>query len=51
MKKLWGIRHIRYFYLTLKLSMWISHCQRLGLGFFAQESDIEYLNDVWIGKK
>lgn len=51
MHKLWGIRHIRYWYLSYKLNCHIRMCREYGLGFFAQESDLQYLDDIWSGNK
>jgi len=44
------IRHIRYFWNAYWLSRWVAYYQQLGLGFFAQESDLQFLQDVWDGK-
>lgn len=50
-KRLWVIRHIRWFWLAYRLARWVEHCQRHNIGFVAQESDLEYLEDVWNGRQ
>lgn len=45
MKRLWGIRHIRYFILARRLEQW----RRAWGCLWAAESDIEYLEAVWNG--
>jgi hypothetical protein len=49
-KRLWGIRHIRYFWLVYRLNSHLDQCARLGLGYFPQQSDLDYLEGVWEGK-
>ena len=49
MKKLPIIRHVRYVWYSWRLMRWMSHYQSLGLGFFPQESDLQFLNEVWYG--
>ena len=51
MKRWFGIRHVRYFYLSWKLNRFIYRCREHGIGLFAQESDLKYLEDVWSGKR
>lgn len=51
MKKWFLIRHIRWIICQIKLARHVDECRRLGLGYFAQDSDIKYLEDVWKGKK
>lgn len=51
MKRWFGIRHVRYFWLAWRFSRFLRRCQEVGIGFFAQESDLKYLDDVWLGKK
>lgn len=50
MKRLWGIRHVRYFYLSYKFYAYLAWCQKVGIGMFPQESDLEYLKGVWDGR-
>jgi hypothetical protein len=51
MKRLWGIRHVRYFYLSYKFYAYLAWCQKVGIGMFPQESDLEYLKGVWDGTR
>lgn len=51
MKRLWGIRHIRWFFLHYGLNRHIDRCRSMGLGYFAQQSDIDYLDAVLRGEK
>lgn len=49
MKKLWGIRHIRYYYLSVKFNVWwfsVGQC----LGACPNQNDVDYLNAVWKGE-
>lgn len=50
MKRLPIIRHVRYFWYSFWLSCWVAYYQRVGLGFFAQPSDLKFIQDVWEGK-
>ena len=50
MKRLPIIRHIRYFWHSFWLCRWLDYCRRHGLGFFAQQSDLDFLQDVWEGR-
>lgn len=49
MKKLWGIRHLRYWIAVARFNLW---WQSVGcyLGAIPNESDIRYLQDIWEGK-
>lgn len=49
MKKLWGIRHVRYFFLAWEFERW---WDRLGrhLGAVPNQSDLEFLEKVWRGE-
>jgi hypothetical protein len=49
-KYLWGIRHIRYFYIVRNFNKHMRMCIRAGLGFFPQESDLMHLQMIWEGK-
>lgn len=44
------IRHARYFWHAYWLSRWVDFHARRGLGFFPQESDLQFLQDVWKGR-
>lgn len=49
MKRWWGIRHIRWVWLMLEFNAHMARCRALGLGLFPQQSDLDYLDDVWHG--
>ncbi len=52
MKKLWGIRHIRYFYLKVRVFQAAEDWARMGIGFgYPNEYDIQMLQSIWDGKK
>lgn len=47
-KRWWGIRHVRWLYLSIRFAMWWNQMQR----FFVapNEADIRYLDAVWSGE-
>ena len=47
-KRLWGIRHIRYFYLCYKLNTWWEEYGKY-MGAFINQRDLDYLDAVWKG--
>lgn len=49
MKRLWGIRHVRWLWLAHALDRHVRRCQELGLGWFASAEDLNYLEQVWNG--
>lgn len=49
MKRLWGIRHVRYFILKARFVMWWSVVAQ-HYWMTPNESDIEYLRAVWRGE-
>ena len=49
MKRLWGIRHVRWLWLAHALDWHVRRCQELGLGICASQSDLDYLERVWSG--
>ena len=49
MKKLWGIRHIRFFWHNYHFNKHIDMCRSCGLGFVPQQSDIDYLEAILKG--
>jgi hypothetical protein len=49
MKRLWGIRHVRYFLLCRELEKWWWESGRY-LGACPNESDLNYLDRVWRGE-
>jgi hypothetical protein len=51
MKRWFGIRHVRYFYLSWRLTHFIAFGRNRGLWLCAQESDLQFLDDVWSGKR
>jgi hypothetical protein len=48
MKKIFGIRHIRYFFLKRELGRWFNSYR--GPGCFINPNDWAYLNAVWKGE-
>jgi hypothetical protein len=49
MKRLWGVRHVRWLWHSWMLARHVGRCQDLGLGVFANPSDLEWLDRVWSG--
>jgi hypothetical protein len=47
MKKLWGVRHVRYWWLRARLLWWFAHYE--GPGWHINSSDWAYLDAVWRG--
>lgn len=50
MKRWFIIRHIRYFFLLILLNIHLHRMRSIGFGFFANRSDLDYLDKVWEGK-
>lgn len=50
LKRLPIIRHVRYFWHAFWFSRFLRQCQRSGLGWFPQESDVQHLQDIWDGR-
>lgn len=50
LKQIWGIRHIRWLWLSYQLQRHVTRCKEHNLGWFAQQSDIAYLTRVWYGE-
>ncbi len=51
MKKLWGIRHIRFFYLKWRVIQFAHAWGRLGIGLgFPNQKDIDHLERIWRGE-
>lgn len=52
MKRWVGVRHVRYFWLRMRVERWALQCYRLGLAGFPvpNESDIRHLQLIWDGK-
>jgi hypothetical protein len=49
MKRIWGIRHIRYAWMKYKLLRWFSNYS--GPGWHINDADWEYLDSVWRGER
>jgi hypothetical protein len=49
LKRLWGIRHVRYFLLCRELEKWWWESGRF-LGACPNEADLNYLDQVWRGE-
>jgi hypothetical protein len=50
LRRWWGIRHVRWFCLSVMFAFYVDWCQRKGLGIFPNESDLEFLDGVWKGE-
>ena len=50
MKRWWGIRHIRYWWLGYKVDRFVAKCRRYGLGIAISPPDADHLADVWAGR-
>ena len=44
--KLWGIRHVRFWWHYYRLDMHLDKCSEVGLGFVPQRSDIDRLDAI-----
>jgi len=52
MLKLWGIRHIRWLYMSYQVHKWARECSMLGLGLgYPNDSDLRVLDAVWRGER
>lgn len=51
MKRLFGIRHVRWFFLSTLLLMHLRRCQEMDVGLIAHDSDLKFLDDVWNGTR
>lgn len=52
MKRWWGIRHVRYFYLTWQAIRWAQMWGQIGVGLgHVNEGDLRYLDAVWRGER
>lgn len=52
MRKLWGIRHIRYFYLKVRVFEAAEQWARMGIGIgHPNDYDIKILEEIWAGKR
>lgn len=51
MKRWWGIRHIRFFWLSYHVHLHAQRWAQLGIGLgIPNESDFKYLDAVWRGE-
>ena len=48
--RLWGIRHIRYFWHAFWFEQHLATMQRAGLGSEPQRSDVDHLIAIWKGR-
>lgn len=51
MRRLFGVRHLRWMWHSFHAYRFLNECRRAGLGFFLQPSDEQYLQDIWDGKE
>jgi hypothetical protein len=51
LKRLWGIRHVRYVYHAWRLTKRIEFWQRTTGAPVLPPADRDYLNDVWYGRR
>ena len=49
--RLWGVRHIRFYFKMVALNLHVDKCRKMGIGFYASKSDEDYMDDVWNGRK
>lgn len=50
MKRLWGIRHVRWYVLCYRFNCHVERMRSYGLGIVASEADRQYLDSVWNGE-
>lgn len=51
MKKLWGVRHVRWLWLSYRVHSFAQQCASVGLGLgFPNDSDLRVLDMIWKGK-
>ena len=50
MRRLFGIRHLRYLWHSYHLARWVGLWARHGY-VHASAADLQYLGDVWEGKR
>ena len=52
MKKWWGIRHLRWLWLSYRVHRWAAMWGRVGIGLgWPNESDYQTLDDIWAGRR
>jgi hypothetical protein len=51
MTRLWGIRHVRYFYLSWRVYRWARQWGSVGIGLgYPNQSDVDHLQAIWRGE-
>ena len=51
MKKWWGLRHIRYWYLRWRVYLWAEDCALLGIGLgYPNRADLDRLDEIREGR-
>ena len=50
MKRIWGIRHVRWFMLNWQVQNHVDRCRSIGWGFWMNPKDQETLDAIWEGK-
>jgi hypothetical protein len=51
MKRLWGIRHLRFFWLSYRVARWAQFWGQHGIGLgYPNEADIAHLDRIWESK-
>lgn len=51
MKRLWGIRHVRYLWYCYQVHRWAQLWHRHGIGLgWPNEADLRALDRIWDGK-
>jgi hypothetical protein len=52
MKRLWGIRHVRWLWHAWQLSRWVSNWASVGIGLGRpNKADVEALDQIWRGER
>jgi hypothetical protein len=52
MKRLWGIRHVRWLWLNYRVWKWANDCAKMGLGLgYPNDSDLKVLDAIWAGER
>ena len=50
--KLYGVRHLRWLYLSYRVHQFASLCGSVGLGLgYPNKSDLDFLDAIWRGEK
>ena len=49
-KRLWGIRHLRYWWHGYRLAVWVDRCREVGIGIAANPADIQHLEEIRNGR-